>query len=110
MSVYRNLIFLAVGALAAGCNQSADVASPEAVATEVSLEGHNHDGWWCDEHGLPEEVDTECHPKLVADFKAKGDWCEEHDRPASQCFICYPEKKAELAALYEAKFGRLPPE
>ena len=48
-------------------------------------------------------------PRLVADFKAKGDWCEKHNRPDSQCFVCHPEKEAEFAALYEAKMGEKPP-
>jgi hypothetical protein len=90
----------------AGCSKSTSEAVP---ATEVAAEGHSHEGWWCDEHGVPEEVCALCNTKLVADFKAKGDWCEEHGRPASQCFICYPEKEAEFAALYEAKYGKQPP-
>jgi hypothetical protein len=72
-------------------------------------EGHTHGGWWCGEHGVPEEVCALCSPKLVADFKAKGDWCKEHERPDSQCFICHPEKEAEFAAQYEAKYGKKPP-
>ena len=76
--------------------------------TEVSADGHE-DGWWCDEHGVPEEVCARCNAKLVAEFKAKGDWCKEHDRPESQCFVCHPEKEAEFAALYEAKYGKQPP-
>src|SRR4051812_10035424 len=55
--------------------------------------GHDHSGWWCDEHGVPEEVCYQCDPKLVAEFKKKGDWCKEHDRPDSQCFIHHPELK-----------------
>ena len=43
---------------------------------QVAGEGHSHDGWWCDEHGVPEGVCTQCNASLVADFKAKGDWCE----------------------------------
>ena len=70
---------------------------------------HSHEGWWCNEHGVPEEVCALCNAKLVADFKAKGDWCKEHDRPDSQCFVCHPEKEAEFAALYEAKYGKKPP-
>jgi cobalt-zinc-cadmium efflux system membrane fusion protein len=80
------------------------------VATPVKeASGHSHDGWWCDEHGVPEEVCAQCNTKLVADFKSKKDWCEKHNRPDSQCFICHPEKEAEFAALYEAKFGKQPP-
>ena len=106
----------AIGALAIaglgflGCNQSPERAAPNAApATEVSNEGHSHDGWWCNEHGVPEEVCAQCSTKLAADFKAKGDWCKEHDRPESQCFACHPEKEAEFAAQYEAKYGNKAP-
>jgi len=70
---------------------------------------HKHDGWWCDEHGVPESECALCDPKVAAEFKKKGDWCKEHDRPDSQCFICHPEKLEEYAARYEAKFGKKPP-
>ncbi|HEY4232051.1 MAG TPA: RND transporter [Lacipirellulaceae bacterium] len=105
-----SLAIALVGAAAcfSGCskteNQSAVVA-----ATQASGDGHAEDGWWCAEHGVPEEVCTRCNPKLVSDFKAKGDWCKEHDCPESQCFVCHPEKEAEFAALYEAKYGTQPP-
>ncbi len=105
-----SLIALAVVALGislAGCYKSPDSAPP--AATQAAGDGHSHDGWWCDEHGVPEEVCALCNAKLVADFKAKGDWCKEHDRPDSQCFICHPEKEAEFAAQYEAKYGKKPP-
>lgn len=94
----------------AGCGKPA-AKSPvtAAPARETSSDGHSHDGWWCDEHGVPEDVCAQCNAKLVADFKARGDWCKEHDRPESQCFVCHPEKEAEFAARYEAKFGKKPP-
>ncbi len=71
--------------------------------------GHSHDGWWCDEHGVPEGECAQCNSKIAADFKKKGDWCKDHDRPDSQCFICHPEKMEEYAAKYEAKLGKKPP-
>ncbi|MBL9125378.1 MAG: hypothetical protein JNG90_17200 [Planctomycetaceae bacterium] len=71
--------------------------------------GHAHGAWWCDEHGVPEEVCALCDPKLVAGFKANDDWCEKHERPDSQCFACHPEREAEFAAQYEAKYGKQPP-
>ncbi len=71
--------------------------------------GHSHDGWWCDEHGVPEEVCAQCNSKVAAEFQKKGDWCKEHDRPDSQCFKCHPELQAKFAAQYEAKFGKKPP-
>ncbi len=94
----------------AGCNRSSEKSNPEAPATtQTSSAGHEHGGWWCDEHGVPEEVCALCKTELVADFKAKKDWCKEHDRPDSQCFICHPEREIEFAAQYEAKYGKKPP-
>lgn len=108
------MVFLVASAGLTGCGRSAsDSGEPEMGAEQISIQSsddeHNHEGWWCNEHGVPEEVCTRCSPKLVADFKAKGDWCEQHDRPESQCFICHPEKEAEFVALYEAKYGTKPP-
>ena len=100
---------VALGAFA-GCTKSTESPSqPLAPAAAVSHEGHSHDGWWCSEHGVPEEICALCDPKLVADFKAKGDWCKQHERPDSQCFECHPELEAEFAAQYEAKYGTQPP-
>jgi len=109
---FRNLFAVTAIALiffsVAACSKSGDKTSAIAE-TEGGATGHSHEGWWCDEHGVPEEVCALCHAKLVGDFKAKGDWCEKHNRPDSQCFICHPEKEAEFAALYEAKYGKQPP-
>lgn len=96
---------LTAGVLSAGCNKGEAPSGTIKVATD----GHSHGGWWCDEHGVPEEICAQCNVKLVADFKAKGDWCEEHQRPDSQCFIHHPEKEAEFAAQYEAKTGKKAP-
>lgn len=90
------------------CSKPENGDSAKAVAVKEAA-GHSHEGWWCDEHGVPEEECARCHPKLIADFKAKNDWCEKHNRPDSQCFICHPEKEAEYASLYEAKYGKQPP-
>lgn len=91
------------------CGKTDKSAATTDGGKEVAVEGHSHGGYWCDEHGMPEEVCAQCSAKLAADFKAKGDWCEKHNRPESQCFICHPEKETEFAALYEAKFGEKPP-
>lgn len=90
----------------AGCGHSPKEA-PQAAA--AAHEEAAHSGWWCNEHGVPEEVCALCDTKLVASFKAKGDWCADHDRPDSQCFACHPEKEGEFAAAYEAKYGSKPP-
>ncbi|HJT35707.1 MAG TPA: RND transporter [Pirellulales bacterium] len=95
---------LAVGI--AGCGKTPVAPAPETQSRGV---GHGHESWWCDEHGVPEEVCAQCDNRLVAQFKAKDDWCQEHDRPESQCFICHPEFQEKFAAQYEAKYGRKPP-
>jgi cobalt-zinc-cadmium efflux system membrane fusion protein len=90
--------------------QSPEAGSPEmASAKETDEHGHNLEGWWCSEHGVPEGECTRCDSSLIAGFKEKRDWCSEHDRPDSQCFECHPELEQKFAARYEAKFGKMPP-
>lgn len=100
-----------------GCNQT-PAPIPEVTKAPADehehghshgKDSHDHSGWWCDEHGVPEAECGQCNSKVAADFKKKGDWCKEHDRPDSQCFICHPEKLDEYAAKYEAKYGKKPP-
>ena len=120
----RSLSFgvLAVGAMSlSGCNNSETAEETTPEATAVAAEGgeehahgehgheHGHGGWWCGEHGVPEEVCARCDTSLIADFKKEGDWCEEHARPESQCFICGPERFEKFAARYKAKMGEEPP-
>jgi hypothetical protein len=76
---------------------------------QVAEKGHDHTGWWCDEHGVPEEICGQCSAKVAAECKKNGDWCHEHDRPESQCFLCHPELKEKFAAQYRAKYGKEPP-
>jgi hypothetical protein len=113
MSLYRSFVWSAMvifGLSITACSQSTvKTASAPSGEGKTAIAGHSHEGWWCNEHGVPEEVCAQCNAKLVADFKAKGDWCEAHNRPESQCFVCHPEKEAEFAALYEAKYGEKPP-
>src|SRR5262245_16743350 len=107
LNVVLNAAVMAAMSIAAlGCAKSGPGGAP---GTAVVADGHKHDGWWCDEHGVPEEICARCDVTLVADFKAKGDWCDDHNRPDSQCFICHPETQAEFAAQYEAKYGKQPP-
>lgn len=111
-----------VAALITGCEQSEPApkaAAPQAAVQENQEQvgavastggsGHDHSGWWCGEHGVPEEVCGLCNSKLAAEFQKKGDWCRDHDRPDSQCFKCHPELEAKFAAQYEARYGRKPP-
>ena len=109
---FRNMFGISSAMLVAvsitACSKSAKNGADASIA-KAAVAHHSHEGWWCSEHGVPEEVCALCDTKLVADFKAKGDWCEKHNRPDSQCFICHPEKEAEFAALYEAKYGEKAP-
>ena len=84
-------------------------AAHDADGEKLASGAHDHSGWWCEEHGVPEEECGQCNAKLAAAFQKKGDWCKEHDRPDSQCFICHPEYEAAFAAKYEAKYGKKPP-
>lgn len=104
-----NLLTLAAIAQS-GCGASTSnpqaqdkASSPAPVATA------DHDGWWCAEHGIPEDRCAQCSAQVAAECKSKGDWCSQHDRPDSQCFVCHPEQAKQFAALYEAKFGKAPP-
>ncbi|SRR6266852_6248286 len=74
--------------------------SPVAVAQK-----DDHSGWWCDAHGVPEEICGQCSAKAAAELKKAGDWCKEHDRPDSH----HPERKEKFAAQYRAKYGKEPP-
>jgi cobalt-zinc-cadmium efflux system membrane fusion protein len=102
-------VVVIAGSVLVGCGKSAPEPAAATPASQVSDHGHSHEGWWCNEHGVPEEVCALCSAKLADEFKAKGDWCAEHDRPDSQCFDCHPELEAEFAARYEAKYGQKPP-
>jgi hypothetical protein len=68
-----------------------------------------HDGWWCKEHGVPEEVCSLCSDEAATKFKKEGDWCNLHDRARSQCFKCDPSLYAKYEAMYTAKYGSAPP-
>lgn len=111
MSRHYLSLFLGAMSLAAlaGCGTTAPPAPVTEAKAEKEASGHDHSGWWCNEHGVPEEVCALCNSKVAAEFQKKGDWCDEHDRPDSQCFKCHPEKEAEFAAEYEAKYGKKPP-
>jgi hypothetical protein len=117
-----SLLSLAVFAgFLSGCGQADDKSgqtrekdargksSEVAQAKQENKKEHDHSGWWCDEHGLPEAECSMCSAKVAAEFKKKGDWCEKHDRAKSQCFLCDPKLKEKFAARYRAKYGKEPP-
>lgn len=97
--------------LAAGCARDVpDSGHGDKPAAGKTKPKHVHGEWWCDEHGVPEEICARCKPQLVAEFKSKKDWCDKHDRPRSQCFICEPKLFDRFAAQYETKYGKKPPQ
>lgn len=96
--------------LSSGCGSPAEKKAPVAQAeSKGGKKVHDHSGWWCDEHGIPEAECSMCSAKVAKEFKAKGDWCDKHDRAKSQCFLCDPKLKEKYAALYRAKMGKEPP-
>lgn len=76
---------------------------------EKAGEKDDHSGWWCKEHGIPEDECSMCNDAYAKKCKDKKDWCEKHDRADSQCFICHPELREKFAAKYRAKYGKEPP-
>jgi hypothetical protein len=116
MNRCRNRIGVGIALLfVVGCGQATDAPATHQTRHEIARQAasapqaHSHDGWWCEEHGVPEDVCGLCDAKLAAKFQKEGDWCKAHDRPDSQCFLCHPEYEKRFAAQYEAKFGVQPP-
>ena len=114
MGLFSVLVAFAVAAV--GCKQSSDNGSGGDTSNvsavdngHADADGHDHGGWWCVEHGVPEEDCSICSSDAAAKFKEKGDWCDEHNRAESQCFECDPARAEKFARLYEAKFGHKPP-
>jgi hypothetical protein len=109
-------LFAALALVVAGCGQKDDKGGEakdpnkdKPVAKNGGdTESGDHSGWWCDEHGLPEEVCDLCSKKYREAEKAKGNWCE-HNRVKSSCFKCNPGLREKYAAEYKAKFGEEPP-
>jgi hypothetical protein len=90
-------------------NASAEKKAPAQKEKPVEVADSKHEGWWCDEHGIPEEECSLCNAKVAAECKKKGDWCEKHERAKSQCFLCDPKLKERYAAKYRARYGKEPP-
>jgi hypothetical protein len=89
---------------AAGCGGATSAPAGKDRKAETP-----HQGWWCDEHGIPEDECIMCNDKLKKEAKANGDWCK-HERAKSQCFACDPKLKETYAAKYRAKYpGKEPP-
>ncbi len=98
----------------AGCgqrdNKVKDKGPSDKSAQATDKKGNDHSDWWCEEHGIPEEMCSACNDKVAKEFKAKGDWCAKHGRAQSQCFFCNPQFREKYAAMYRAKYDKEPPE
>jgi hypothetical protein len=102
-------LFAAFVLFVSGCGQTNTSGPAQRNTSQVADTGSGHSGWWCPEHGVPEEECSMCSTKAATEFKKKGDWCKEHDRAESQCFICDPSTSGKFAARYEAKYCKKPP-
>lgn len=108
--VRGTLVVLAlVGLLALGCSSAPTTPSKEQANTDGGKKPHDHSGWWCAPHGIPELECSMCQENVEKDCKAAGDWCAEHNRALSQCFYHKPERRAFYAAKYKAKYDKEPP-
>jgi hypothetical protein len=77
---------------------------------EITKGDTKHDAWWCQEHGVPEEICSLCSAEHAAKLKKEGDWCKLHDRAQSQCFKCDPSKYEKFEQMYMAKNNGKKPE
>ena len=107
-------LLAAFGLAAGGCNSSSPTepgkgGPPIKHKDADGAAKDDHSGWWCNEHGLPEEVCDRCSSKYRNAEKKKGNWCE-HDRVKTSCFECNPGLQAKWAKVYEEKLGTKPPE
>lgn len=103
-----------------GCNQAKDDAKGKGGDPKVAEkkgdgkkeitkgEAGKHEGWWCQEHGVPELMCSLCQDDVAGKCKKDGDWCKLHDRAQSQCFKCDPSKYAKFEAMYVAKYNKKP--
>jgi hypothetical protein len=112
----------ALGVFAAGCGPKPGEGDGKADGSKKNDKGGKdtadrkdsggeattHEGWWCDEHGIPEAECIMCSEKLKKEAKEKDDWCK-HNRARSQCFVCTPRLKEVYAERYREKFGKEPP-
>ena len=73
---FKNLVVLCAVAAGTfvGCGHSA--GTPDVHVAEA---GHHHDSWWCDEHGVPEDLCSLCSAEVASKLKKEGDWCKLHD-------------------------------
>jgi hypothetical protein len=107
------LLFAATVA-AGGCNRSDNKngtrgKADASVSKKTDKDGEGGHGWWCEEHGIPEEICGLCNKEYRDKKRAEGDWCETHKRLRSQCFKCDPSLYEKVfEPMYVAKYGNKP--
>ena len=75
---------------------------------EITKGDTKHEGWWCQEHGIPEHICSLCSTEFAEKAKKEGDWCKLHDRAQSQCFKCDPSKYKKFEDMHVAKYNKKP--
>jgi hypothetical protein len=100
----------AVAVMSSGCTKdgAANKDPKDRKQAKADLKKHDHSGWWCPEHGVPEDICSLCSDTAAAKFKKEGDWCKIHDRAQSQCFKCDPALYTKYEAMYVAKYDKKP--
>jgi hypothetical protein len=97
-----------------GCNQKLKPDDKKQQAktddNKKDIPRDDHSGWWCQPHGIPEDICSLCNAEHAEKLKKEGDWCKLHDRAASQCFKCDPSKYEKFEAMYMAKYNGKKPE
>jgi hypothetical protein len=100
------VLSMTVAVVAAGCTADTKGSQKQAKAKTDPTNGH---GWWCAEHGIPEDICGLCNQTYRDQKKAEGDWCEEHNRLKSQCFKCDPSLYEKVfEPMYVAHYGKKP--
>jgi hypothetical protein len=112
LRLFSGLVISAVTVMAfssVGCNQPAKVDDKKEDGKKAIAKGDpKHDGWWCQEHGVPEHMCSLCSDEVATKLKKEGDWCKEHERAESQCFKCNPARYKKFEDMYVAKYGKAP--
>src|SRR5262249_11807949 len=98
-------------ALGTGCNRDHKTRAKAEPRNAKENAKTAQVGWWCQEHGVPEEECSICMSEASAKkmFRDKGDWCKLHDRAQSQCFKCDPSLYEKVfVPKHVAKTGKMP--
>lgn len=114
MKTWMSLTLAAALVALTGCGGSPTTGGgpKEKKDKDATAKVHDHSGWWCDEHGVPEHECSMCSPTVFKKLKPE-EICPKHtDRAKDQCFICNPDLWKKYVAIYKAKHGedKEPPE